>query len=167
MSSTFGALFNLYDIPNKYCLLMVFVGHEIGKQIERLLFFFFFLCSACCANISQVSTVHMVGKETGNKTSISPPVSLPMVSGTISITSQCLEHIFPVSAAHTPETPFLCTQVMLQSHIFLSCKYRARSIAAISFHSNLFPSILWFIIIRRKFLWLCSEHWSCSWSDSV
>lgn len=35
----------------------------------------------------------MVGKEMGNKTSISQPTSLPMVSGTTSITSQGLEHI--------------------------------------------------------------------------
>lgn len=64
----------------------------------------------------------MVGKERGNKACLSQPASLPMVSGPISIAFQCLEHIFPVSAACAPATSFLCTPVTLQYHIFLSCK---------------------------------------------
>lgn len=70
-----------------------------------------------------------------------------MVPGPISITFQCLEHVFPLSPACTSETSFLCTPVTLQSHVFLSCKSRDKSIAAISFRSSILLSFLWFIII--------------------
>lgn len=43
MPSTFGALFNLQDIPNKYCLMIVLPllkFQEIGEEEGEAIFFF-------------------------------------------------------------------------------------------------------------------------------
>ena len=138
---------------------MVFLLLKIGKLRSRERLFFFYLVPAALTDfkISQVSTVHMVGKERGNKACLSQPAPLPVVSGPISITFQHLEHIFLLSAACTPETSFLCTPVTLQSHVFLSCK-SPQSQEYCSYFITQQPPPLLSLIHYNQFLSLCREH---------